>query len=41
MVSDWVIARRPHLVFIELAINDGDQLLETEDAEVYASRGVP
>ncbi len=32
MVADWVIARRPHLVFVELAINDGDTLLETEDA---------
>ena len=32
MVADWVVSRRPHLVFIELAINDGDTLLETEDA---------
>jgi hypothetical protein len=31
MVADWVIARKPHLVFIELAINDGDTLLETDD----------
>ena len=31
MVADWVVSRRPHLVFIELAINDGDTLLETEE----------
>ena len=31
MIADWVVARRPHLVFIELAINDGDTLLETDD----------
>ncbi len=32
VVSDWVVAKRPNLVFVELAINDGDTLLETEDA---------
>lgn len=37
MVADWVVARRPHLVFIELAINDGDTLLETEDGESIGS----
>ena len=31
MVADWVISRKPHLVFIELCINDGDTLLETDD----------
>ena len=31
MVADWVVAHRPHLVVIELAINDGDTLLETEE----------
>ena len=34
MISDWVVSRRPHLVFVELAINDGDTLLETDDEEV-------
>ena len=34
LVTDWVIARAPHLVFIELSINDGDTLLETEQPEV-------
>ena len=33
MVSEWVVSRRPHLVFIELAINDGDTLLETNDPD--------
>ena len=33
MVRDWVVAHRPDLVFIELAINDGDTLLETDDEE--------
>ena len=37
MVSDWVVSRRPHLVFIELVINDGDTLLETEDASSLGS----
>lgn len=37
MVADWVVARRPHMVFIELAINDGDCLLETEDPESIGS----
>ena len=37
MVADWVVARRPHLVFIELAINDGDTLLETEDGDSIGS----
>ena len=37
MIADWVVARRPHLVFIELAINDGDTLLETEDPESIGS----
>jgi hypothetical protein len=37
MVADWVVARRPHAVFIELAINDGDTLLETEDGESIGS----
>ena len=32
MVADWVVARRPHAVFIEHAINDGDTLLESGDA---------
>ena len=33
LVADWVIARAPHLVFVELSINDGDTLLETEQPE--------
>ena len=33
MVADWVIARKPHLVFVELCINDGDTLLETDDPD--------
>uniref|UniRef100_A0A7S0NNL2 SGNH hydrolase-type esterase domain-containing protein n=1 Tax=Calcidiscus leptoporus TaxID=127549 RepID=A0A7S0NNL2_9EUKA len=33
MVAEWVVARRPHLVIVELAINDGDTLLETEDSD--------
>jgi lysophospholipase L1-like esterase len=37
MVADWVVARRPHLVFIELVINDGDTLLETDDPESIGS----
>ena len=37
MVSDWVVARRPDLVFVELVINDGDTLLETDDAESLGS----
>jgi lysophospholipase L1-like esterase len=37
MVADWVVSRRPHLVFVELAINDGDTLLETEDSEGVGS----
>ena len=37
MVSDWVVRRRPHLVLIELAINDGDTLLETEDESSLGS----
>jgi hypothetical protein len=37
MVADWVVSHQPHVVFIELAINDGDTLLETEDAESLGS----
>ncbi|KAL1524392.1 hypothetical protein AB1Y20_019287 [Prymnesium parvum] len=33
MIADWVVARRPQLVFVELAINDGDTLLESSDEE--------
>ena len=29
MVDEWVVARSPHLLFVELAINDGDTLLES------------
>ena len=29
MVDEWVVARAPHLLFVELAINDGDTLLES------------
>lgn len=31
LVRDWVISRRPDLLFIEFVINDGDTLLETDD----------
>jgi lysophospholipase L1-like esterase len=37
MVADWVVSRRPDLVVVELAINDGDTLLETDDAEGVGS----
>ena len=33
LVADWVVARAPHLVFVELSINDGDTLLETEQPD--------
>jgi hypothetical protein len=32
LAHEWVVSRSPHLLFIELAINDGDTLLETGDA---------
>jgi hypothetical protein len=31
LAHEWVVSRSPHLLFIELAINDGDTLLETSD----------
>lgn len=37
MIADWVVSRNPHLVFIELTINDGDSLLETNDVEASSS----
>jgi len=32
LVADWVVSRAPQLLFVELSINDGDTLLETDDA---------
>ena len=36
LVRDWVVAQAPDVVFIEVAINDGDTLLETGDARKVA-----
>ena len=32
LVADWVVSRAPQLLFVELSINDGDTLLESDDA---------
>lgn len=33
LTHEWVVKPAPDLLFIELAINDGDTLLETDDEQ--------
>lgn len=39
-VRDWVLKRSPDVVFVEVAINDGDALLEAEGEERDVARAV-